>query len=189
VKTKYATWWSANLGWLSTKVKRARKRFQQEPSLENTSIFNSLLETWERAIQRAKARYWKLKLETSSRSSIWKITKRYSQAHNRMLPPLGEATSFEQKYDILRKTLFPVTEIDVSNLDLSNLASYVDLTDVFSLVTPDEVSRALRKCDINTACGHDRIGYNTIIQLNTAVPDLHLAKLGGLSMKPPPYQI
>jgi hypothetical protein len=89
-----------------------------------------------------------------------------------MLPPLGEATSFEQKCDILRKTLFPMTEIDVSNLDLSNLASYVDLTDVFSLVTPDEVSRTLRKCDINTACDHDRIGYSTIIQLNTVVPDL-----------------
>jgi hypothetical protein len=89
-----------------------------------------------------------------------------------MLPPLGEATSFEQKCDILRKTLFPITEIDVSNLGLSNLALYVDLTDVLSLVTPEEVSRALRKCDMNTACGHDRIGYNTIIQLNTAVPDL-----------------
>jgi hypothetical protein len=80
---------------------------------------NSLLETWERAIQRAKARYWKLKPETSSRSSIWKITKGHSQAHNRILPPLGEATFFEQKCDILRKTLFPITEIDVSNLDLS----------------------------------------------------------------------
>jgi hypothetical protein len=96
----------ANLGWLSTKVKRARKRFQQEPSIENKSTFNSLLETWEREIQRAKARYWKLKLEASSRSSIWKITKRHSQTHNRMLPPLGEATSFEQKCDILRKHFF-----------------------------------------------------------------------------------
>jgi hypothetical protein len=88
MKTKYAPWWSQNLEWLLTKVKRARKRMATQHSVEANKIFTNLKMTWEKAVRNAKQRYWKRKLEQATNSSIWSINKRHTMVHSNAIPDL-----------------------------------------------------------------------------------------------------
>jgi hypothetical protein len=91
-----------------------------------------------------------------------------------MIPPLDGTETFEDKADVLRRTLFPTNNPNLSFLASLQLQYLQDLSDIFTPVNPAEIYRALRKCDSNTACGHDQIGHNMIKQLHAASPDLLL---------------
>jgi hypothetical protein len=107
MKTKYAPWWSRNLEWLLTKVKRARKRLVTHRSIEAKKIFENLKMTWEKAVRNAKQGCWKLKLEQATNSSIRNINKRHTMVHSNAIPDLDGAIEFIDKCNKLRTTLFP----------------------------------------------------------------------------------
>jgi hypothetical protein len=54
MKPKFVSWWSQNLEWLLTKVKRARKRMIKDRTLESVQIFENSRSNWESAIRKAK---------------------------------------------------------------------------------------------------------------------------------------
>jgi hypothetical protein len=70
MRSKFAAWWSPNLEWLTTRVKRARKRLIHNTQ-ENSEILDNLKLTWEKSVKNAKDRHWKEKLEEMKSSTVW----------------------------------------------------------------------------------------------------------------------
>jgi ribonuclease HI len=171
-KSKYAPWWSANLTWLTTKLKRARQRFRNNPSTENEKTVISSKITWEHAIKNAKNRHWKMKLENLNQNEIWTVQKKHSRVHTRGIPDLDGASAFIEKCNKLRSTLFPTPEIDELEIPDDFVGSNADMTDTFFEVSRAEIIRALDNSNRNSAVGIDQITYKTLIQLDEAVPSV-----------------
>jgi hypothetical protein len=139
MKTKYAPWWSQNLEWLLTKVRRARKRMATQRSVEANKIFANLKITWEKAVRNAKQRYLKCKLEQATNSSIWNINKRHTMVHSNAIPDLDRAIEFSDKSNKLQTTLFPASDGAISIIPENFVASQRDLFDTFTPVRKSEV--------------------------------------------------
>jgi hypothetical protein len=144
MKPKFVSWWSQNLEWLLTKVKRARKRMVKDRTLESVQIFENSRSNWESAVRKAKQRYWKQKFEQATNSSIWKINKKHTMAHTDAVPDLDGAGNFIDKCSKLRSTLFPVTDQILPNIPDNFVISKCNLSESFSSVSRSEVKRVLK---------------------------------------------
>jgi ribonuclease HI len=171
-RNRFTKWWNPNLSWLSAKFKRAQKRARISPSERHSSELQAAKMTWEKSIKTAKEKFWTNQLTETSRKTIWKVTKTHTNTHNCMIPPLNNKEKFEDKCNLLRSSLFPIQPSISADPTSINLDSLQDLTDLYSPVTSSEITRALNKSDPNSACGHDRIGYNTIKKLHENSPQL-----------------
>jgi hypothetical protein len=156
-RVKFAPWWSHNLEWLSTRLKRARRRYALAPSEEASAKVQELKALWEKSVKKAKQRHWKKKLEQASRSSIWSITKRHTMAHLKAIPELDGSSDFEGKCEKLRHFLFPEPLTPLPYINDDFVTPLQDLTEAFDVVTATEVARALKSVNKNPAVGNDRL--------------------------------
>jgi hypothetical protein len=90
MKPKFVSWWSQNLEWLLTKVKRARKRTIKDRTLESVQIFEN--------------------------TSIWTINKKHTMADMNRVPDLDGADNFIDKCNKLRSSLFLVADQILPNI-------------------------------------------------------------------------
>ena len=65
-----------------------------------------------------------------------------------------------------------MSEFTQPNMSSLKLTSHCDLMADFSPITSAEVTRALCKCNPNTAYGHDQIGYQVIVKLHSYLPNI-----------------
>jgi hypothetical protein len=171
MKPKFVSWWSQNLEWLLTKVKRARKRIIKDRTLESIQIFENSRSNWESAVRKAKQQYWKQKFEQATNSSIWKINKKHTMAHTNV----NGADNFIDKCNRLRSTLFPVTDQVLHNIPDNFVISKCSLSESFSTVSRSEVKRVLKavNCNsVNSAVGSDKMTYTTLSYLDECSPDI-----------------
>jgi hypothetical protein len=153
MKPKFVSWWSQNLEWLLTKVKRARKRIIKDRTLESVQIFENTRSNREIAIRKDKQRYWKQKFEQATSSSIWMINKKHTMAHKYAVPDLDRADNFIDKCIKLPPTLFPVTEQILPNIPDNFVISKCNLSESFSTVIRSEVKRVLKAVNRGSAVG------------------------------------
>jgi hypothetical protein len=98
--------WLHNLEWLTTRLKRAQRRFALAPSDEASAKVQGLKSLSEKSVKKAKRRHWEKNLEQASRSSIWSITKRHTMAHSKATTELDGSSDFEGKCEKLRRFCF-----------------------------------------------------------------------------------
>lgn len=170
MKPKFAPWWSKNLEWLTTRLKRARKRYQKDSSSKQKATFESLKGTWETAVKKAKTRHWKSKLEKATMNTIWTVEKRHTQCHTRATPDIDGESSFEEKCSKFRTTLFPTNSLELPPLPRDFVTSHADLSASFSAVSRGEVTRALKSVNRDSSAGSDRLTYTTLIYFDQACP-------------------
>jgi hypothetical protein len=171
MRSKFAAWWSPNLEWLTTRVKRARKRLIYNTQ-ENTEILDNLKLTWEKSVKNTKDRHWKKKLEEMKSSTVWTTIKRYTLTHTKALPEIEGSSDFQSKCDRLRCSLFQDNPISTLTIPDDFVVSKNDLSNDFTPVSKTEVKKALDSANTKSGVGCDMINYTTLKHLDLANPSL-----------------
>lgn len=169
-RKKFAPWWSKNLEWLTTKLKRARHRLQRNRSESNETTFQELKKTWESAVRKAKSRHWKAKLEAATNTTIWTTEKKHKHTHSKNLPDIDGASTFTEKCHKFRESLFPTHTQQLPPVHPNFVNSKVDLSDDFTAVSRAEVKRALNSANKKAAVGNDQITFTTLTFVEETVP-------------------
>jgi hypothetical protein len=168
MRSKLAAWWSPNFEWLTTRVKRARKRSINNDTQENSEILDNLKLTWEKSVKNAKDRHWKKKLEEMKSSTVWTTIKRHTLTHTKALPEIEGSSDFQSKCDHLRCSLSPDNPILIYTIPDDFVVSKKDLSNNFTPISKTEVKKALDSTNTNSAVECDMVNYTALKHLDRA---------------------
>jgi hypothetical protein len=148
LKTRYAPWWSPNLGLLSRRLRGAKKRLAIDTTQVNLETWNHANKAWLKAVRNAKNRYWDRIVSIANVNNIWDIHKNHSRTHTRSIPELENASNFKDEVDAFQRQFF--TEHIANNDDSfpNSLSSLEDLSMSYERVNPTEVTTAFQKTNL-----------------------------------------
>jgi ribonuclease HI len=169
-RPKFAPWWTKNLDWLTTRLKRSRKRLRKDESDRNLETFSSIKISWEKAVKSAKHKFWKLNLDSATNINIWKITKRHTQVHTHAVPDIDGAVSFEDKCAKFRSSMFPQSDLDLPEVPENFALSKANLSNDFTSVSRSEIKCALGRTNKASAVGSDKLNVSTLCHFDDASP-------------------
>jgi hypothetical protein len=166
-KGRCAAWWTPNLTILkknfTQEKSRLRKKFSEE--LERCHKFET---AWSKAAKKARSSYWDKHLSSSSQTDIWKTIKRIG-THKKSIPPLLGKSNFNEKCALLRSSLFPHPQSFPSNLPTLNTPLH-DLSRTQNTISPEDVTKIIKKAKDSSAPGYDGISYKFIAHLHQLSP-------------------
>jgi hypothetical protein len=102
---KAKPWWNTDLLELRQDMLRKQRSIAQNPELKQPYL--AAKNSYFLAIKRAKRNHWNQFLEKEDPKSIYKAIAYTKDRQPKKLPPILGRESFQNKCDILRKTLFP----------------------------------------------------------------------------------
>jgi hypothetical protein len=170
--TRYAAWWSPNLGLLSRRLCAAKKRLASDRNETHFLTWKQANKTWMEAVTNAKNRLWEQTMANANANNIWDIHKE----HTRSIPDLENAVSFIDKVKALRTQFFTTHAPNPNDTLPDSLSSLVDLTSFYYRVDTLEVSAALQTTNLNAPPGQDQINVRTLRIIHSTneniLPDL-----------------
>ena len=164
-------WWTKELDILSRSLGEAQERARQDHTNADLATAARKMRKHRRnEVRAAKQSYLLLKLQTTGPQEVWKVLKRAQPAHTKAIPDLDGQSDFTDKCHRLRSALFP--RPTQGNAIPQLKAPAADLTEEFDEVTSTEVTRAIEKCNKNSACGDDKLPYTAIAKAHQSQPSL-----------------
>jgi ribonuclease HI len=171
VTARNAPWWTPNLEYIKQRLQQAERRLRTDPNPTNSEQCVQLRKRWKHLTHNARIRYRTHQLTKTDSKSVWKVIKNH-HTHHKPIPPLNGITSFDNKCELLRQTLFPHNLTDTQPLPPDFVTASHDLSNNFAEVTTTEVDTFLQKVNNASSPGHDGISYPIIKRIHAIKPHL-----------------
>ena len=164
-------WWTRELDIISQSLREAQERSRQDPTnLDLATVARKMRNHRRNEVRAAKQSYLMLKLQTTGPQEVWKVLKGAQPAHTKAIPDLDGQSDFADKCNRLRSALFP--QPTQGNAIPQLKPATADLTNEFDGITSTEVTRAIERCNKNSACGDDKLPYIAIAKAHQSQPSL-----------------